>query len=269
MIDTHCHLSHPDFDPDRDEVIARCWANKVTGILEVGYSVETSRGAVAIARSHPGRIRAAVGIHPHEAGRATDEDFRSIQELSSEPEVIAIGETGLDFYRDWAPREDQIDLFTRTVSWSLERDLPLVIHDREAHDEILQILREEGGGRARGIFHCFSGDADVAREAMELGFYLGLGGSITYLNPRKKKGRMIGELPLDRILLETDAPWLAPQPEKGERNDPTRMRHVVACLAEVQGITLVEVVRITTENTARLFPHAAPWPTVVSHDSPA
>ncbi len=260
MIDTHCHLSHPDFDPDRDEVIARCWPNGVTAILEVGYSVETSRSAIAVARRHPERIRASVGIHPHEAGRAGEEDFTAIQGLSREPEVIAIGETGLDFYRDWAPRDRQVDLFTRTVRFGLERDLPLLIHDRDAHEDILRILREEGRGRARGVFHCFSGDLDVARAAIDLGFYLGLGGSITYVNPRKKKGLMLRELPLDRILLETDAPWLSPEPEKGERNDPTRMRHVVARLAEAQGVTGEEIVRRTTENVARLFPHAAPWP---------
>lgn len=260
MIDTHCHLSHPDFDPDRETVVARCWENGVSGILEVGYSVETSVKAIELARRHPARIRASVGIHPHEAGRATDEDFRRIQKLCREPEVIAIGETGLDFYRDWAPRDRQIDLFTRTVRWSLERDLPLVIHDREAHDDVLRILRAEGQGRARGIFHCFSGDAEVARQAIELGFYLGLGGSITYLNPRKKKGRMIGELPLDRLLLETDAPWLAPHPDRGSRNDPTRMKQVVTRLADAQGVPEAEVIRATRENTRRLFPHAAPWP---------
>ena len=260
MIDTHCHLSHPDFEPDREAVIAHCWENEVTAILEVGYSVETSRKAVEIARAHRERIRASVGIHPHEAGRAAEGDLGVIEELSHEPEVIAIGETGLDFYRDWAPREKQIELFERTVQLCVDRDLPLVIHDRDAHDDVLRIVRTVGGGKARGIFHCFSGDMDVATRAMDLGFYLGLGGSITYMNPRKKKGRMIGELPLDRIVLETDAPWLAPIPEKGTRNDPTKMRHVVTRLAEAQGKSEEEIVRRTTENTARLFAHAAPWP---------
>jgi TatD DNase family protein len=260
MIDTHCHLSHPDFDADREAVIARCWQGGVTAILEVGYSVETSRSAIDVARRHPVRIRASVGMHPHEAGRAGDQDFEEIEALSREPEVIAIGETGLDFYRDWAPRDRQVDLFTKTVRFSLERDLPLLIHDRDAHEDILRILREEGRGRARGVFHCFSGDLDVATAAIGLGFYLGLGGSITYMNPMKKKGLMLRELPLDRILLETDAPWLSPEPEKGKRNDPTRMKHVVARLAEAQGVTEEEIVRRTTENVARLFPHAAPWP---------
>ena len=164
MIDTHCHLSHPEFDPDREELIARSWTQGVTAILEVGYSVETSRRAIEIARAHPARIRASVGIHPHEAGKATDADFAEIERLSQEPEVVAIGETGLDFYRDWAPRDKQLALFARTVRFSLERDLPLVIHDRDAHDDVLRILREEGGGKARGIFHCFSGDAEVARR---------------------------------------------------------------------------------------------------------
>lgn len=260
MIDTHCHLSHPDFETDREEVIARSWAEGVTAILEVGYSVATSRFAVALARRHPDRIRASVGIHPHEAGTATDEDFKAVASLLSEPEVIAIGETGLDFFRDWAPRDRQIALFRRTVNLARERQLPLVVHDREAHDEVLRIIEDEGQGDVRGIFHCFSGDEDVARRALDLGFYLGLGGSITYMNPRKKKGRMVGELPLDRIVLETDAPWLSPEPEKGARNEPSRMRHVVTRLALVQGQAEADIVRRTSENVARLFADAAPWP---------
>ena len=260
MIDTHCHLSHPEFDRDREAVIERCFAERVTAVLEVGYSVPSSRAAVDLARRHPERIRASVGIHPHEAGRATDEDFRTIEALSREPEVVAVGETGLDFYRDWAPRDLQVALFARTIRLALERDLPLVVHDRDAHEDVLRILREEGRGRVRGIVHCFSGDLDVARRAVDLGFYLGLGGTVTYLNPRKKKGRMLGALPLDRILLETDAPWLAPEPHRGERNDPTRLPLVVARLAEAHGLPEEAIVERTGENAARLFPHAAPWP---------
>lgn len=260
MIDTHCHLSHPEFTADRDAVLARSWKGGVTGILEVGYSVETSRQAVELARAHPDRLRASVGIHPHEAGKATAADFETIVALADEPEVVAIGETGLDFFRDWAPREDQFALFTRTVGFARERGLPLVVHDREAHDDVLRILEDEGRGAVTGILHCFSGDTEVARRAVDLGFYLGMGGSITYLNPRKKKGRMIGELPLDRLVLETDAPWLTPVPERGERNEPARMRHVVARLADAQGVSETEIVARTGANVARLFAHAAPWP---------
>ena len=261
MIDTHCHLSHPEFDADREDVIEHAFANGVSAILEVGYSVKTTRAAIELARKHPERIRATAGIHPHEAGTATDDDFAAIRGLANEPEVIAIGETGLDFYRDWAPRDRQLDLFRRTIRFSLERDLPLVIHDRDAHDEVLACLREEGQGRARGVFHCFSGDLRVAEEAMALGFYLGLGGSITFWSP-KKKGRMLKDLPLDRILLETDAPWLTPKPEQGTRNDPTKMTHVVERLAEVHDLETGEIVSRTRENTARLFPHAGAWPPV-------
>ena len=260
MIDTHCHLSHPDFEPDRDEVIARSWQAGVTAILEVGYSVTTSRSAISISSANGDRIRASVGIHPHEAGTATDADFQAMESILETPNVIAIGETGLDFYRDWAPRDRQIALFTKTVNLARERNLPLVIHDREAHEDVLRILEAEGRGEVRGIFHCFSGDAEVARRAIDLGFYLGMGGSITYMNPRKKKGRMLTELPLDRMVLETDAPWLSPEPEKGERNEPSRMRHVVKRLAEVQERSETEIVERTSENVARLFAHAAPWP---------
>ncbi|HET9233565.1 MAG TPA: TatD family hydrolase, partial [Candidatus Eisenbacteria bacterium] len=260
MIDTHCHLSHPDFEPDREAVISRSWTQGVTAILEVGYSVLTSRFAVALARQHPDRIRAAVGIHPHEAGTAGDADFAAVEALLSEPEVIAIGETGLDFYRDWAPRDRQLALFRRTVNLARERGLPVVVHDRDAHEDVLGIIEAEGRGEVRGIFHCFSGDAEVARRAMDLGFCLGLGGSITYMNPRKTRGQMLAELPLERLVLETDAPWLSPEPEKGARNEPARMRHVVARLAELQGRDERDIVRATSENVSRLFAHAAPWP---------
>ena len=261
MIDTHCHLSHKDFDPDRDALIERCWENGVSGILEVGFSVETSRKAIEIARAHPDRMRATVGIHPHEAGSVNNTDWETIVELSREPEVVAIGETGLDFYRDWSPREDQFSWFAKHIRYSVERDLPLIVPDRDAHDDVLQTIREAGEGKARGVFHCFSGDLRVALEAVELGFYLGLGGSITYWSP-KKKGRMLRELPLDRILLETDAPWLTPKPDKGERNDPTRMKHVVDRLAEARGMPPDELIGHTRDNTSRLFAHAAPWPPV-------
>lgn len=259
MIDTHCHLSHPDFNSDREAVLAACWQGGVSAILEVGYSLETSRQALTLARKHPERLRSTAGIHPHEAGRVTEEEFNQTAALLTEPEVVAVGETGLDFYRDWAPRDRQEALFRRSVRLAAEHDLPLVIHDREAHDAVLGILRQEGGGRVRGIFHCFSGDLRVAREAMDLGFYLGLGGSITYWSLRKK-GKMLKDLPLDRILLETDAPWLTPQPLKGERNDPTKMTYVVSRLAEVHQVEPATIVEHTRANTRRLFPHAAPWP---------
>ena len=261
MIDTHCHLSHPEFNADRDQVVEKCWNEGVSAIIEVGYSVDTSQKALALARKYPDRIRATAGIHPHEAGKATDEDFDLAAGLLDEPEVIAVGETGLDFYRDWAPRDRQIELFRKSVRLSVERNLPLIIHDRDAHDEVLGILREEGRGQAYGVFHCFSGDLRVAAEAIELGFYLGLGGSITYWSKRKK-GRMIKDLPIDRILLETDAPWLTPQPEKGQRNDPTKMVHVVERLAESYVLSPQEILEHTRRNTSVLFAHAAPWPGV-------
>jgi len=259
MIDSHCHMSHPDFDADRDEVLARCWENGVSGILEVGFSVENSRKALALARKHPGRVRATAGIHPHEAGKTTEEDWSAILELIKEPEVVAVGEAGLDFYRDWAPKDLQLDLFRRSVRLAVEVDLPLIIHDRDAHDEILAILREEGEGKVRGVFHCFSGDLRVAEEAMALGFYLGMGGSITYWS-LKKKGRMLKVLPLDRILLETDAPWLTPKADKGERNDPTRMIHVASRISEAQSVEVDEVICATGANTARLFTKGGDWP---------
>lgn len=259
MIDTHCHLSHREFEEDREDVLEHCFQNGVSAILEVGYDLKTSESAVQLARKHPERLRATVGIHPHEAGKVTEEEWKRIQELSHEPEVIAIGETGLDFYRDWSPYDKQREWFARHVRYSVERDLPLIIHDRDAHDEVLGILREAGEGKARGVFHCFSGDLRVALEAIELGFYLGLGGSITYWSP-KKKGRMLKDLPQDRILLETDAPWLTPKPQKGERNDPSKMNHVVDRLAEAYETSPEAIIQTTRENTSRLFPHAAPWP---------
>ena len=163
MIDTHCHFSHPDFDPDREAVIDRAFSAGVTAVLEVGYSVETSRKAIELARRYPRASGPRWGSIPHEAGtRRPTTTSPPMAALIREPEVMAMGETGLDFYRDWAPRDRQLALFDRTVALAVERDLPLVIHDREAHEDVLRILAEAGGGKARGIFHCFSGDRDVA-----------------------------------------------------------------------------------------------------------
>lgn len=251
MIDTHCHFLHPDFDPDRQEVLQKVWNSGVKALLEVGYTPTLADHALSWARRDP-RVRVAAGLHPHEAGRATDEDFEAISRIAREPEVVAVGETGLDFYRDWAPRDRQEGLFRRTIRLAQALRKPLVLHVRDAYEEVFQILDEEGGSPAGGVFHCFQGDASHAERARGMGFMLGFGGAITYWGAKKRK--LISQVPLEAIILETDAPWLCPAPSRGQRNDSTYLKIVVDMIAAARGLAPETVVEATTANARLLFP---------------
>lgn len=254
MIDTHCHFLHPDFDRDRQEVLQRVWDSGVRAIIEVGYTPTLARDALSWARRDR-RVRVAVGIHPHEAGRATDADFEAISTLASEPEVVAVGETGLDFYRDWAPRSAQELLFRRTIRLAQALQKPLVLHVRDAYDEVFSVLEEEGGSPAGGVFHCFQGDASHATRATGMGFMLGFGGAITYWGAKKRK--LLSEPPLEAIIIETDAPWLCPAPSRGQRNDSTYLKIVVDWIAAARGLEPETVIEATTANARRVFPGLA------------
>ena len=256
MIDTHCHFLHPDFDPHRQEVLQKVWNSGVKALLEVGYTPPLADHALSWARRDP-RVRVAAGLHPHEAGRATDEDFEAIARIAREPEVVAVGETGLDFYRDWvrangnSPERQEV-LFRRTIRLAQALRKPLVLHVRDAYEEAFQVLEEEGGSPAGGVFHCFQGDASHAARARGLGFMLGFGGAITYWGAKKRK--LISETPLEAIILETDAPWLCPAPSRGQRNDSTYLKIVVDMIAAARGLAPETVVEATTANARLLFP---------------
>jgi len=247
LTDTHCHLHLRQFDPDRDAVVARAEANEVTKIIEVGLDLESNRKAIALATRYP-QVYAAVGIHPHEAGKATRESWEELRSLASRPDVVAIGETGLDYYRDYSPREEQKEALKRQLSLARELKKPVILHDREAHDDLLAIVEEDGKG-VTGVFHCFSGDLKMAERCLEMGFYISIAGPVTYRNAHRLR-ELARTLPLEKLLLETDSPFLSPY---GGRNEPANVKVVAQKIAEVRGISWEEVARTTTENAALLL----------------
>lgn len=249
LIDSHAHLEMKDFDRDRGRVIARAKEAGVMQIVTVATTVPDAHKALAIARQYE-EVYVALGIHPHEAKDVTPADYEELRRLRREEKVVAFGEIGLDFYRNYSPREVQVARFRELLRLGRELDLPIVIHDREAHEEILRILREEGG-RWRGVFHCFSGDLAMAREVLRMGFHISIPGTVTFKKSALQQ-EVVRAIPLEKILLETDAPYLAPEPHRGKRNEPALVRHTAEKVALLKNLTLEDVARITTVN-ARLL----------------
>lgn len=252
LIDTHAHLDHEQFDQDRAEVIARAEENGISHILTVGCDLRSSRANVALAETYP-NIFAAVGVHPHDAAEADTAGIAALKTLLEQgSKVVAVGEIGLDFYRDRSPREVQRLAFRRQIRLAREVKLPIIVHDRDAHEEVLQILQEERAAEVGGVLHCFSGDTAMARACLDLGFFLSFPGTITY--PKNSAVReVIRNLPIDSLLVETDCPYLSPHPFRGRRNEPAHVRHTAEMIAEIKGLTLADVARITTLNAFKLF----------------
>ena len=252
LVDTHAHLDGALFEQDRDEVIARALAAGVSHIVTVGTDLASSRESIVIANAHP-EIFASVGIHPHDALTADDAALHRLKEMiRSESKIVAVGETGLDFYRDRAPRDAQREAFRRQIRLARETGLPLIVHDRDAHEETLRILDEEQASEVGGILHCFSGDLVMAKAAVSMGFYISFPGTITY--PKNDEARaVVRGLPVDHMLVETDCPYLSPQPFRGRRNEPAYIRHTAEMIAEIKGLTVEDVARITTLNAFTLF----------------
>lgn len=251
MIDTHAHLNDPKFEADLDDVIARAAAAGVERIVVCGYDVPSSAQAVEIAERYPG-VFATVGVHPHDAKSWDERALREIRELSRRPEVIAIGEIGLDFHYDFSPRADQVRAFEAQVALAGELELPIVVHSRESNPEALQVLRGSAANIVGCVFHCFSGDESFARDVLEMGFYIGVDGPITYKASEKLR-RVVEMCPAERLLVETDCPYLAPLPHRGKRNEPAYVRYVLEEAARVKGISVEEMDGITTRNARVLF----------------
>jgi len=255
VIDSHCHLNVDAFADDLEETLDRAQAAGVHGILVPGIGLEESRRAVEIARRFPA-VRAAVGIHPHEALQWGEVAEERLREWAALPEVVAIGEIGLDFFRDWSPRDAQHRAYSAQLRLARELDLPVIVHDRDAHADVLRGLRETEG--VRGVLHCFSGGPGEAEEAIERGFHLSFTGSITYA-----KGRVADVLrvvPPGRLLLETDAPWMTPTPHRGRRNEPAYVVRVAETLASKLGREVEDVVAQTNAAAGRLFAFPAEPP---------
>jgi TatD DNase family protein len=249
-IDSHAHLEMTEFDRDREEVIARASAAGLTAIITVGTTIPDCEKAAEIARLHP-QVYAAVGIHPHEVSEIDPGTYDTLRVLARQEKVVAIGEIGLDFFYDHSPREVQLRCFAEQLDLACELDLPVIVHDREAHAETLRILQQRKG-RLRGVLHCFSGDEQMARECIALGLHLSVAGPITYKNADRLRA-VAREIPAERLLIETDAPYLAPQPWRGKRNEPAYIVETARCLAEIRGMAAGELERLTEENTRRLF----------------
>lgn len=246
-VDTHAHLDDPAFDPDRDAVLARARAAGVEVVL-VSTSLASAAKVVALAREHG--LACAVGVHPQHALRAPEGFEGTLAGLLEAPEVVAVGEIGLDFYRDYAPRTVQERVLRSQLELARAHGRPVVLHHRGATAEVLAAVRAYPG--LRGVFHCFTGSREEAEAIFELGFELGLGGALTF---KKNEGlrRVVSELPLERLVLETDCPYLAPEPRRGRRNEPAFLPHVGRVLAALFGLALEEVAVRTTANARALF----------------
>lgn len=251
LVDSHAHLDNRPFAEDLDAVIDRAAENGVGYILSVGCDLASSVANVQLAQRYQS-LYAAVGFHPHDAEALNQTALDQFRELLQQSKVVAVGEIGLDYYRNRSPQDVQQQAFRSQIALAKETGKPIIVHDRDAHDDVIRILTEENATNVGGVLHCFSGDLKMARQCLDLGFYLSFTGTITY--PKNDAARqMLGELPLDKILLETDCPYLSPQPFRGKRNEPAYVRYAAATLAEIKGLTVDDVARITSRNCFDLF----------------
>ena len=258
LVDTHAHLDFRQFDADRGAVLGRAQAAEVAAVVNVGTDLASSRRAVALAAEY-GQIYAAVGMHPHDAKGLDGAVRADLRELAQQPKVVAVGEIGLDYYRDRSPRDMQVRAFRAQLGWAGKMGKPVVIHDREAHDEVMDILTAWAQGlqgsslsERLGVLHTFSGDLTMAERAIELGFYISISGPVTYKNAHRL-ARVVQALPLERILVETDCPFLTPHPHRGKRNEPAYVRLVAEKIAALRGISFADLAEATTANAQRLF----------------
>jgi TatD DNase family protein len=252
LIDSHAHIYGKEFFTDFDAMLQRAAAAGVETIIVIGADLESSIQAVELARKLP-HIYAAVGIHPHDASRVTDSCYEKISDLVRNcDKIVAIGEIGLDFYRDRSPRADQERVFRRFIQLARQLQLPVIIHDRDAHERVMTILREEDAAAVGGVLHCFSGDLKMARECIDLGFYLSIPGTVTYPNNHALHDVVRG-VKIEHLLVETDCPYLSPVPYRGKRNEPAYVRLTAEKVATLKGLSLADVARITTANSQRLF----------------
>ncbi len=247
MIDTHCHLIDPQFKHDLEKVIIRAQSSGIRHIINIGYDVETSISAVEMNEKYDW-VLPAVGIHPNEFAEESLSQMAFIEHLCQKKKVVAVGETGLDYHRNYTPKDAQQELFRRHIELAKKYNLPLIIHTRNSIDDTIKILKEED--YHQGVFHCFSGTIQQAKEVIELGFYLGFGGVLTF---SKNMRENFLHLPLESIVLETDAPFLAPSDHRGKRNEPAFIIEILHFAASIRGLPIKKIDEITDRNAISLF----------------
>jgi TatD DNase family protein len=290
LIDSHTHMDMLEFDADREGVLRRARESGIAAVVTIGIDIASSEAAIALAEKHSD-VFATVGIHPHDASKVTDADIARLEELAEHPRVVAVGEIGLDFYRNRSSKESQVESFKRQLEIASKLGLPVVIHSRNARDEVFEILRKYALSRRQppvspnlggndvntgdtpispgrrnpapllqvtehdiepiGVLHCFSGDADLGRKYIDMGFLLSFAGPVTY--PKSSAANVAKEMPIDKMLTETDCPFLAPQAHRGKRNEPAYVSYVAAKIAEVKGMSPESVAEITSANAIQLF----------------
>ncbi|WP_446008557.1 TatD family hydrolase [Candidatus Electrothrix sp.] len=251
LIDSHCHLDMENGQDDIDNLIDSARQCQVDTIITIGIDLASSQQAVELAHTYPG-VYASVGIHPHSAEDGDDAVYQQLQELSTLEKVVAYGEIGLDYAKQYAPVERQRKEFARQLSLAKELDLPIIIHDRDAHEDTLHILKEQGPFPAGGVMHCFSGDMAFAHQVLDLGLFISIPGIVTFKNASDLQ-QVAQEIPLDHMLLETDGPFLTPVPFRGKRNRPEYLLYTAAKIAELREISIEEIARQTSLNTKKLF----------------
>lgn len=252
LFDTHTHLNDVAFKEDREAVIQRAKDEGVSLLVNVGFNRETIPPTLKLAETYD-FIYAAVGWHPHDAKDMTNKDLEWIEEIAStHPKVVAVGEMGLDYYWDNSPKEIQKEVFCQQIALAKRVKKPIIIHDRDAHQDVVDILKEEGAEEVGGIMHCFGGSYEIAEECMAMNFYISFGGPITFKNAKKPK-EVVQKLPLERLLIETDSPYLTPHPYRGKRNESSYVKYVAESMAELKGVSLEELCRITKENGKKIF----------------
>ncbi len=248
IFDTHAHYDDSRFDEDRESVFASLKEQGVTSIVNCGCDLNTSLKTVEFTEKYD-FIYGAVGVHPHEAEDTTEEDLSAIKELYKKEKIVAIGEIGLDYHYDFSPRDRQIEIFERQIQLANELSLPAIIHDREAHEDTMNILKKY---KPKGVVHCFSGSAEMAKEIVKLGLYIGIGGAVTFKNA-KKPVEVVEYLPLESLVLETDAPYMTPVPFRGQRCDSSHITYTAEKIAEIKNMDVQELIDICNENAKRLF----------------
>ncbi len=250
-IDTHAHLDFESFDEDRDAVIQRAIENKLSAIITIGTSLETSRRAIELAENYA-FIFAAVGIHPSDCAEAGDEDYVEIEKMAAHEKVVAIGEIGLDYYKMYTEKQVQMTAFVRQIELARRVNLPVIVHNREAHADVLKTLVEEKATDVGGVLHSFSGDPAFLREVLKTNFFVSYTGGVTFKDPRGQD-ELARLTPVDRMLLETDSPFITPAPHRGKRNEPSFVIHTAKKIAELKEMDVKDLAEATTANAKHLF----------------